>query len=421
MAYKFDTIQVHGGHSPDSSSHARAVPIYQSTSFVFTDSQHAASLFSLDESGNIYTRIGNPTTQVLEERVTLLEGGAGSVAVASGTSAVLYSILNIASSGDEIISSKALYGGTVHLFESILKDMGITVHFVNINDKKDIENLINERTRAIFTETVGNPMNTVADLELISIIAHSCGIPLIVDNTSSTPYLIKPFDHGADIVVNSLTKFMGGHGVSIGGIVTDSGKFTWEGFDRLSKPDPSMQDMNFTEKFGNKAYIARLRTSLLRDIGACLSPFNAFTILLGIETLSLRMARHCENAMKVATFLENHPGTMWVNYPGLKSHPDHKIARKYLGKGFGAIISFGPKGGYEAAKNTVDHVELISHLANIGDAKSLIIHPASTTHQQLGPEQQIASGIMPEMIRLSIGIEDPVDIIHDLDQALRAV
>ncbi len=418
MGYKFDTLQVHGGHTPDSSSHARAVPIYQSTSFLFDSTDHAASLFDLNESGNIYTRIGNPTTEVLEKRVTLLEGGVGSVATASGTAAVLYSIFNIASCGDEIISSKALYGGTVHLFESILKDMGITVHLVDINDIGEIQRHLSPKTRAIFTETLGNPMNTVADLEAISEIAHAHGIPLIVDNTATTPYLIRPFEHGADIVVHSLTKFMGGHGVSIGGIVTDSGAFPWDGFPRLSKPDPAMDGFNFTQRFGDAAYSSRLRTVVLRDTGACLSPFNAFTILLGIETLSLRMARHCANAMKVASFLENHPAVGWVNYPGLTSHPDHDRARKYLKRGFGAIISFGPKTGYEAAKNVVDRVELISHLANIGDAKTLIIHPASTTHRQLSPQQQQASGIAPDMIRLSIGIEDPDDIISDLDRAL---
>jgi len=290
---------------------------------------------------------------------------------------------------------------------------------VNINDPMDIKVHITDRTKAIFTETVGNPMNTVADLAMISQMAHDHGIPLIVDNTVTTPYLVRPFEHGADIVVHSLTKFMGGHGVSIGGIITDSGTSNWDGFKRLSRPDPDLNGLNFTQSFGKAAYIARLRTVVLRDTGACLSPFNAFTLLLGIETLSLRMARHCENAMKVALFLENHPKIQWVNYPGLKSHPDHELAKRYLENGFGAIISFGPKGGYGTASNTVDRVKLISHLANIGDAKSLIIHPASTTHQQLNPQQQKASGIEPEMIRLSIGIEDAQDIISDLDQALK--
>ena len=419
MGHKFDTIQVHGGHSPDSASLARAVPIYQSTSFSFTDTDHAAALFDYSESGNIYTRIGNPTTEVLEKRVSLLEGGVGSVATASGTAAVLYSVFNIAQAGDEIISSKALYGGTVHLFESILKDMGVRVHFVDINNPQEIQQAITDKTKAVFTETVGNPMNTVADLEMIAKVAHDHGIPLIVDSTSTTPYLIRPFDYGADIVVHSLTKFMGGHGISIGGIVTDSGRFSWERFEKLSQPDPSMQGLNFTGHFGNQAYIARLRTVVLRDTGACISPFNAFTILLGIETLSLRMARHCENAMKVASFLEDHADIGWVNYPGLESHSDHELALKYLKNGFGAIISFGPKGGFRSAKKIVDRVKLISHLANIGDAKTLIIHPASTTHQQLSEQQQRASGIEPEMIRLSIGIEDPDDIIDDLDQAIR--
>lgn len=419
MGYKFDTLQVHGGHMPDAASLSRAVPIYQSTSFVFEDSAHAASLFDLSRKGNVYTRIGNPTTEVLENRVTLLEGGVGSVATASGTAAILYSIFNIAGAGDEIISSRALYGGTTHLFESTIRNMGIQVNFVNINDPREIKGCITKRTKAIYTETVGNPMNAVADLEMIAEMAHDHGIPLIVDNTVTTPYLLKPFEHGADVVVHSLTKFMGGHGISIGGIVTDSGKGNWDAFKRLTKPDPDLNGLNFSQSYGNAAYIARMRTVVLRDTGACMSPFNAFTILLGIETLSLRMARHCDNAMKVAKFLDSHPMVQWVNYPGLKTHPDHDLAERYLKNGFGAIISFGPKGGYETARNTVDRVRLISHLANIGDAKTLIIHPASTTHQQLNAQQQKASGIVPEMIRLSIGIEDPDDIISDLDQALK--
>jgi len=419
MTLKFDTIQVHGGHTPDSASRARAVPIYQSTSFTFRDVDHAAALFAGEESGSIYSRIGNPTASVLEERISLLEGGVGSVAVASGSAAVLYSILTITKSGDEIVSSRALYGGTTHLFQSTLRDLGITVRFVDINDIDQLRDALSERTRAVFIESIGNPMNTVADMEAVSDVAHSHGVPLIVDNTAATPYLLRPFEHGADIVVHSLTKFMGGHGVSIGGSVTDSGKFSWEAFERLSRPDPGLHGLNFTEKFGVQAYIARLRSVLLRDTGACLSPFNAFTLLLGIETLSLRMQRHCENAMKVASFLEGHEAIEWVNYPGLASHPDHRTARKYLKNGFGAIISFAPKGGYPASRKLVDAVRLISHLANIGDAKTLIIHPASTTHHQLSPEHQAASGIMPDMVRLSVGIEDPDDILEDLEQALK--
>ena len=418
MPFRFDTIQIHGGHRPDDSSRARAVPIYQSTSFTFRDAEHAGALFAGEESGDIYSRISNPTNEILEKRVSLLEGGAGSVALASGSAATLSSVLTIAQCGDEIVSSKALYGGTTHLFQSTLKGFGIGVRFVDINDRKQIEAALGPKTRAVFTETIGNPMNTVADLETIAKVSHEHGMPLIVDNTVTTPYLLRPFEYGADIVVHSLTKFMGGHGVSIGGSVTDSGRFSWEGFEKLSRPDPDLNGLNFTEEFGNQAYIGRLRSVLLRDAGACMSPFNAFTFLLGIETLSLRMQRHCENAMKVASFLENHGSVDWVNYPGLMQHPDHGIARKYLKNGFGAIISFAPKGGYPVAKQVVNSVRLISHLANIGDAKTLIIHPASTTHHQLSPEQQAASGITPDMIRLSVGIEDVYDILEDLDWAL---
>lgn len=418
MPFRFDTIQIHGGHTPDEASRARAVPIYQSTSFTFRDAEHAGALFAGEESGDIYSRISNPTTQVLENRVSLLEGGVGSVALASGSAAVLSAILTIAQCGDEIISSRALYGGTTHLFQSTMKGFGIAVRFVDINDTGQLEGALNEKTRAVFTETIGNPMNTVADLEMIAGVAHEHGAPLIVDNTATTPYLLRPFEHGADIVVHSLTKFMGGHGVSIGGSVTDSGRFSWKGFEKLSRPDPDLNGLNFTEKFGEQAYIARLRSVLLRDGGACMAPFNAFTFLLGIETLSLRMQRHCDNAMKVASFLERHEGVEWVNYPGLAGHPDHETARKYLKNGFGAIISFAPKGGYPVAKRVVNSVGLISHLANIGDAKTLIIHPASTTHHQLSPEQQALSGISPDMIRLSVGIEDADDILEDLDRAL---
>lgn len=418
MPFRFDTIQIHGGHEPDESSRARAAPIYQSTSFTFRDADHAGALFAGEESGDIYSRISNPTTGILEKRVSLLEGGAGSVAFASGSAAILSSVLTIAQCGEEIVSSRALYGGTTHLFQSTLKGLGIGVRFVDINDRKQLQAVLGQKTRAVFTETIGNPMNTVADLETIAEMAHGHGVPLIVDNTATTPYLLRPFEYGADIVAHSLTKFMGGHGVSIGGIVTDSGRFSWERFDKLSQPDPDLHGLNFTEEFGNQAYIGRLRSVLLRDGGACMSPFNAFTFLLGIETLSLRMQRHCDNAMKVASFLDSHAGVDWVNYPGLMHHPEHETAQKYLKNGFGAIISFAPKGGYPAAKRVVDSVRLISHLANIGDAKTLIIHPASTTHQQLSPEQQAASGITPDMIRLSVGIEDADDILEDLDRAL---
>ncbi len=421
MAYRFDTIQVHGGHTPDSASLARAVPIYQSTSFVFKDTSHAASLFALETEGNIYSRIANPTVDVLEKRVALLEGGVASVATASGSSAILYAIINIAKAGDEIISSRYLYGGTYHLFKGILQDMGIHVQLVDIHNIQGIRSAITDNTRAIFTETIGNPTNTVADIKALSELAHEKSIPLIVDGTVTTPYLLRPMDHGADIVVHSLTKFMGGHGISIGGIVVDSGRFSWDSFERLVKPDPDQGGLNFRQRFGEAAYITRLRSVVLRDTGACISPFNAFTILMGIETLSLRMARHCANAMKVAQFLQDHPDVGWVNYPGLDSHPDHALARKYLKKGFGSLITFGVKGGFDRAKKVVEGVKLISHLANIGDAKTLIIHPASTTHAQLSQEEQLDAGITPDMIRLSCGIEDPEDIIEDIASALKDV
>ncbi len=414
---KFDTIQLHGGHTPDDSSLSRAVPIYQTTSYNFRSSEHAADLFALNDAGNIYTRIGNPTTGVLEERIALLEGGIAAVATASGTSAILYAVMNLAKVGDEIISSKAIYGGTHHLFESILKDFGITVHLVDINDAAAVKACINDNTRAVFTETIGNPVNQVADLEAIAEIAHGAGVPLIVDNTAATPYLVRPLEHGADIVVHSLTKFIGGHGVSIGGIVVDGGHFDWSAYNQFSQPDDSWHGIVFAEKFGAAAYIARLRTVILRDTGACLSPFNAFTILLGVETLSLRMQRHVENAARVAEILEANEQVAWVNYPGLKSHRDYELGQKYLPAGQGAIISVGLKGGYEAAKVVVNSVEILSHLANIGDAKSLIIHPASTTHQQLSDEEKRAGGIAPEMIRISVGIEDIDDILADLTQA----
>jgi O-acetylhomoserine (thiol)-lyase len=416
---KFDTIQVHGGYEPSGPDRARAVPICQSTSFVFRDAEHAASLFAGEERGHIYSRMSNPTIEVLENRISLLEGGVGTVALASGSAAILASILTIARCGDEIVSSRALYGGTTHLFASTLRDLGITVRLVDINDLSRLEAAFSEKTRAVFTETIGNPMNTVADLEVISRIAHAHGVPLIVDGTVTTPWLLRPFEHGADIVVHSLTKFMGGHGVSIGGSVTDSGRFSWDGFEKLSKPDQAMNGIDFSKAFGERAYIERLRAAILRDAGPCMSPFNAFTFLLGIETLSLRMQRHCENAMKIASFLEGHDQVAWVNYPGLAGHPDHGIARKYLEKGFGAVISFAPKGGYEAARQVVNRVRLVSHLANIGDARSLIIHPASTTHHQLSAEQQASCGITPDMVRISVGIEDVRDILDDLDSALR--
>ncbi|OPZ59805.1 MAG: Methionine gamma-lyase [Deltaproteobacteria bacterium ADurb.Bin510] len=357
---------------------------------------------------------------MLEERVALLEGGVGAVATASGTAAILYAVLNLAKAGDEIVASKYLYGGTTHLFEGILNDCGITVRLVDIRDHAAVEAAINARTRAVFTETIGNPTNVVADLAQLAAIAHAHGVPLIVDNTVTTPYLLRPFELGADIVVHSLTKYLGGHGTSIGGVVVDGGRFDYSSWPRFGQPDASQHGLVYTAKFGSAAYIARLRGVVLRDTGACLAPFNAFTLLLGIETLSLRMQRHCANALTVAEFLEARRDVAWVNYPGLSSHPDHALASRMLPLGSGAIIAFAPQGGYARAKQVVDRVKLFSHLANIGDAKSLIIHPASTTHQQLNAEQQLAAGLSPDLIRLSIGIEDATDLLADLSEALDA-
>ncbi len=418
MGYRFDTLQVHAGQAPEGNTCASAVPIYQSAAFVFNDSGHAADLFAGRQTGNIYSRIGNPTTAVLERRLSALEDGIATVATSSGTTAIFYALLNLAGPGDEVIASQALYGGTTHLFQGIFKDMGIRVHLVDIRDRGHIEALFTERTRALFTETIGNPMNTVADLGMLSGIAHAHGVPLVVDSTVTTPYLMRPIEHGADIVVHSLTKFMGGHGLSIGGSVTDAGRFDWRDFPRLGGRD-SVPD--FSQDYGKAAYIERLRQVLLRDTGGCLSPFNAFTILMGIETLSLRMHKHCDNALALASFLKVHPRVAWVNYPGLAEHPDHDLARRCLPHGYGGIISFGPSGGPQAARKVVDGLRLFTHLANIGDTRSLIIHPASTTHQQLSDEQRHLSGIRPEMLRLSVGIEDIDDLREDLAQALEAL
>ncbi|MFO7153192.1 MAG: homocysteine synthase [Bacillota bacterium] len=421
--FKFDTLAVHAGQEPDPVTGAMAVPIYQTTSYVFKSAEHAANLFSLKEEGYIYTRISNPTEDVLEKRIAELEGGVGALALASGQAAVLYSILNIAKAGDEIVSSSTLYGGTYNLLASTIKRFGIEVKFVDSSDPDNFKKAITPKTRAIYGEIIGNPKIDILDLERVAQIAHDAGIPFIVDNTFATPYLCRPFEFGADIVVHSATKFIGGHGTTMGGIIVDSGKFDWTNgkFPELSEPDPSYHGVSFTETFGNAAYIARARCTLLRDLGACISPFNAFLLLQGLETLPLRMQRHVENARKAAEFLKNHPKVAWVNYPSLPDSPYYHLAQKYLPKGAGAIFTFGLKGGYEAGKKFIDSVKLFSHLANVGDAKSLIIHPASTTHQQLSPEEQLAAGVTPDMIRVSIGIEDIEDIIKDLERALEAV
>ncbi len=428
-AFKPETLALHGGQEPDPATGARAVPIYQTTSYVFKSSEHAANLFALKEFGNIYTRLMNPTTDVLEKRLAALDGGVGAVAVASGQSAISLAVLNITKAGQNIVSSSGLYGGTYTLFHYTLAKMGIEVRFVNSSDAKAFDAAADENTRLFYTESLGNPKNNVNDLEAISALAHQRGIPLVVDNTVS-PYIFRPFDHGADIIVYSMTKFLGGHGTSIGGAIVDSGRFDWTKgrFPEITEPDPSYHGLNFWEAFGfhdkavvkGAAYILKLRVQLLRDVGPAISPFNSFQILQGVETLPLRMERHCENALKVAQWLEKNPNISWVNYPLLPSHPDYERAKKYLKKGGGAILGFGIKGGLQAGKKLIDSVKLFSHLANIGDAKSLIIHPASTTHQQLSAEERQSTGVTDDFIRLSIGIEHIDDILADLDQAIKA-
>lgn len=419
--YKFDTLALHAGQEPDSATGSRAVPIYQTTSYVFNDPEHAADLFALKQFGNIYTRLMNPTWAVLEERVAALEGGIGALVTASGQAAETLAILNIAQSGDHIVSSSSLYGGTYTLLRYTLSKLGIETTFVDSSDPENFRKAITPKTKLFYAETMGNPKLDVLDFEAVAGIAHRAGVPLVIDNTFPSPYLCRPFKWGADIVIHSMTKFLGGHGTSIGGIIVDSGKFDWTNgkFPGMTEPDPSYHGMKFSEEFGNMAYLVKARVQMLRDLGPALSPFNAFLILQGIETLPLRMQRHSENAMKVAKFLEAHPAVAWVNYPGLSSHPTHGLGRKYLRHGFGALMGFGIKGGMEAGVKFIKAVKLLSHLANIGDAKSLVIHPASTTHQQLTEEERIASGVTQDFIRLSIGIEDAEDIIADIDQALR--
>lgn len=417
-----ETLALHGGQEADPTTGSRAVPIYQTTSYEFKSSEHAANLFALKEFGNIYTRLMNPTTDVLEKRVAALEGGAGALAVASGQSAISLALLNIAQAGDEIVSADNLYGGTYTLFRYTFKKFGIKVNFVPSGDLEAFKKAITPKTKAIYAESIGNPKLNVTDIEALSGLAHENGLPLIIDNTVS-PYLLRPIDHGADIVVYSATKFIGGHGTSLGGIIVDSGKFDWTNgkFPLIADPDPSYHGINFVEALaplGNIAYIIKARVTLLRDLGPALSPFNAFLFLQGLETLHLRVPRHSENALKVAEHLEKHPKVKWVNYPGLPSSPDKEKADKYLPKGAGAIIGFGIEGGSSAGKKFIDSLELVSHLANIGDAKTLAIHPASTTHQQLSKEEQEAAGVTDDFVRLSIGIENVDDIISDLDQAL---
>ncbi len=417
----FATKTVHAGHSPDPTTHSRAVPLYQTSSYTFEDTQHAADLFGLRQFGNIYTRIMNPTTEVLENRVAALEGGVGALAVASGQAAETLTLLTLAQVGDEIVASAELYGGTVSLFSHTLKKMGITVRFVSPHDLDAWENAVNERTKAFFIETIGNPKLDIVDIEAIAAIGARHGIPLVVDNTVTTPFLLRPFEFGAAIVIHSATKFIGGHGTSIGGIIVDAGTFDWAAsgrFPAFSEPDPAYHGLKFVEAFGNLAFILRARVLGLRDMGAAMSPFNAWMFLQGLETLHLRMERHSQNGLAVARHLEAHPCVSWVRYPGLESSPTHALVDKYLPRGQGALVGFGIKGGQAAAVKFIESLRLFSHLANIGDAKSLVIHPASTTHEQLSADEQQAAGVTPDFIRLSVGIEDIQDILDDLDHGL---
>lgn len=418
---KFDTLQVHAGQKPDPTTGSRAVPIYQTTSYVFNDSEHAANLFALKEAGNIYTRIMNPTTDVFEQRIAALEGGVGALATASGSAAITYSILNITRAGDEIVSASTLYGGTYNLFKYTLPNLGINTVFVNPDDPENFRKGINNKTKLIYIESIGNPGINLIDIEKIASIAHKNGIPLIVDNTFGTPYLIRPIEFGADIVVHSATKFIGGHGTSIGGVIIDGGKFNWKEsgkFPGITEPDPSYHGINYFEALGPLSYITKARVQLLRDTGASISPFNSFLLLQGLETLSLRVQKHVSNTEKIVKFLNNHPLVSWVNYPSLKENKYNELSKKYFPKGVGSIFTFGVKGGAEAGKKFSENLEIFSLLANVADAKSLVIHPASTTHSQLSEEDQISAGVTPDMIRISIGIEDVDDLIYDIDQAL---
>lgn len=430
--YKPETIALHGGQSPDPSTLSRAVPIYQTTSYVFKNTEHAAKLFGLQEFGNIYTRIMNPTTDVLEQRIAALEDGVAALATASGQAAETLALLNIVEAGQEIVASSSLYGGTYNLLHYTFPKLGIKVHFVDPSDPENFRKAVNDKTRAFYAETLGNPKLDTLNLEAIAKVAHDSEIPLIIDNTLPSPYLVNPIEHGADIVVHSLTKFLGGHGTSIGGIIVDSGKFNWGNgkFKNFTEPDPSYHGLKFWEVFGkfepfggvNIAYIIKAKVQGLRDTGASISPFNAWQILQGVETLPLRMRKHSENALAVAEYLTKHPKVSWVNYPGLKTDKNYSIAKKYHKNDlYGAILGFGVKGGASEARKFIDGLELFSLLANVGDAKSLAIHPASTTHQQLTPEEQLSAGVSPDFVRLSVGLENIEDILFDVDEALKKV
>ncbi len=419
--FGFGTLAVHAGQRPDPTTGARAMPIYQTTSYVFEDTDHAAELFALQTFGNIYTRIMNPTTAAFEERVAALEGGIGGLATASGQAAQFIAIATILGPGDQLVSSSALYGGTYTQFDITLRRWGVDVVFVDPSDPENFRRAITPKTRALYGETIGNPRMDVLDIEAVAAIAHEAGVPLIVDNTFATPYLCRPIEWGADIVVHSATKFIGGHGTSIGGIIVESGRFPWDNgkFPGMTEPSPGYHGIRFRETFGEYGYLMKARCENLRDLGPCLSPFNAFLFLQGLETLHVRMERHVRNAEHVARFLAEHPCVSWVSYPGLPDSPYYALAQKYLPKGAGAIFTFGVKGGRETGARFIEELRLISHLANVGDAKTLIIHPASTTHQQLTDEQQLAAGVSPDLVRISVGLEEVADICWDLDRALR--
>jgi O-acetylhomoserine (thiol)-lyase len=417
----FETLALHAGQEPDPATNARAVPIYQTTSYVFNDAEHAESLFALRKTGNIYTRMMNPTTDVFEKRIAALEGGAAALAVASGQAAITLSLLNLVHPGEEVLSSSSLYGGTYNLFTNTFPKLGIKVRFVDSTNPENFRSAITEKTRVLYAESVGNPRLDTLDLDEVGRVAHDHGVPLVVDSTLPTPYLLRPLDHGADVVVHSATKFIGGHGTSIGGVIIDSGRFDWSSgkFPDLTAPDPSYHGVVYTRDFGAVAYIAKTRVQLLRDLGPSLSPFNSFLFLQGLETLPLRMERHSRNALSVARFLESRPEVSWVSYPGLESHPQHNLAKRYHHRGlYGAILGFGIRGGKSSGRNFIESLGLLSHLANVGDAKSLAIHPASTTHSQLSSEEQLATGVTDDFVRLSIGLESVDDIIDDIAQAL---
>lgn len=420
--WNLETLAIHAGQTVGDTK-SRAVPITQTTSYVFDDTQHAKDLFSLVKPGNIYTRIMNPTQNVFEERIAALEGGVGALATSSGQAAIHLALLNIVEAGDEIVASANLYGGSYNLLNVTFKKMGITVHFVDPDDPENFRAAINDKTRAVYAETIGNPRIDVLDIEAIANVAHDNGLPLIVDSTFATPYLLRPFEFGADIIVHSATKFIGGHGTSIGGVIVDSGNFNWDNgkFPGLVESDESYHGVSYVKDVGAAAYITKARVQLLRDIGSAISPFNVQQFILGLETLHLRMERHSENAQKVAEFLEAHPKVTWVNYPGLKNNPYYELGQKYLPNGQGAMLTFGIDGSISEISSFVDGLELFSHVANVGDSKSLVIHPASTTHQQLSEEERLASGVLPELVRLSIGTENIDDIIADLEEGLKGI